>query len=526
MFNSIRSFNVSTSSISGQDIICFKDFSNVEVILEVTRLSKLYLFQIAGYCLWNLSFGKAYTIVNIQDDVLYLKVSEIEREFNVSHQAIIAADLSNTLHDVLGEALKVLSIAKNRFQLQKARREGMTLQEFYDLEEISLKLKIPIHELVHAKIKGTLDELILKERKLHHKINAVSARINILYEDSVFFAPGSNILNFIKLSKQDLVSIKETVRIAFKILASDTCVAQKEVEAIIPVAENIFILAKSSKKSLEVTGLFGKKIGSGSYSNIIHCVDLIKGCFRTDENSVLKIPDKGDGLLQIHNEVKVLKKLHENGLPFAIQKPLKLLKYRKKILGAIGTPYLYDLETYLKQKNLTIDKKLKFSSQLIQAVCNLHKIDLIHGDIKATNVLIDSKDNDLLYLADFGGSQVLDETVRVLYSGIHTPSYRRYEDAIWSERFCKQQDVTKYREIEKKCDIFALAALIFKIFTNRLPYILPKKYKDDLDVFDDACDQLKKHVSQKFAEILTSALDNDYTKRPSALTMLEAINEP
>lgn len=65
-------------------------------------------------------------------------------------------------------------------------------------------------------------------------------------------------------------------------------------------------------------------------------------------------------------------------------------------------PFLpYDLETLLRQSALETTQSLKVVQSLFRALAHLHRLGIIHRDVKPSNILLRSKDGPV-YLADFG----------------------------------------------------------------------------------------------------------------------------
>ncbi|KAG8949234.1 kinase-regulated stress-responsive transcription factor skn7 [Tulasnella sp. 419] len=97
-------------------------------------------------------------------------------------------------------------------------------------------------------------------------------------------------------------------------------------------------------------------------------------------------------------------------------------------------------------------------NDVAKALSYLHSISVVHGDIKAENVLIDAE--GVASMCDFGLSQFLDKAVRITTTQANTGGTDRY--------LCPE-----LLEEDKKTtmsDMWALACLIMLILTDEIPH--------------------------------------------------------
>lgn len=98
--------------------------------------------------------------------------------------------------------------------------------------------------------------------------------------------------------------------------------------------------------------------------------------------------------------------------------------------------------------SLSLNDKYYISSQLSSAVSFLHTINIMHRDIKASNVLIDS--NNKIYLIDFGLSHIIssDEITNGSYGTVS----------------CAPPEMFKKESYTKSIDVWSMGVVIYYIY--------------------------------------------------------------
>ena len=126
--------------------------------------------------------------------------------------------------------------------------------------------------------------------------------------------------------------------------------------------------------------------------------------------------------LSFKNEIKIFKKIKSDYL-------VQILDYYK------DSRYIYlvmeyaekgDLEEYIRssyKKNNRIDKKFLDTViyQITEGLNVLHKNNIIHRDIKSSNILVFN--NNLVKITDFGVSKLLENKNLFANTSIGTPYY-------------------------------------------------------------------------------------------------------
>ncbi len=114
------------------------------------------------------------------------------------------------------------------------------------------------------------------------------------------------------------------------------------------------------------------------------------------------------------------------------------------------------LEDHLRQEPFSLDQALRYISQIAEGLDYLHSRGVIHRDLKASNVLLDTDDN--AYLADFGIAKVQEATAHLTGTGmIGTPSH------MTPEMFTQG-------EVSPLVDVYALGVMLYELLTGELPF--------------------------------------------------------
>lgn len=127
-----------------------------------------------------------------------------------------------------------------------------------------------------------------------------------------------------------------------------------------------------------------------------------------------------------------------------------------------GTPYIVmeyvpggTLHDRLQQGPLSLRRTNKYLHQIADALHDAHRQNLVHRDVKPSNLLL-SEDSERVYLADFGIVRVVSGITAGLTAAIGTVSYMA------PEQFAGR--------VKPATDIYALACTTFELVTSTPPY--------------------------------------------------------
>ena len=196
---------------------------------------------------------------------------------------------------------------------------------------------------------------------------------------------------------------------------------------------------------------FLKNLGNGSYGEVFLAEDKEKKTF-----AIKKFPlyDKSS-YASFKNEIKILKKIHHKNLV----KIYDHFKNRSYIYLVMEYAPLGDLDNYirsLKKQNkiLSTNTVDNIISQVTEGIDYLHNNNIIHRDIKTTNILVFN--DNLFKITDFGVSKNLEKN-NFAYTNIGTPYYMAPE-------------IICGKPYNYSVDYWALGCMIYKLLTNKYPF--------------------------------------------------------
>ncbi len=225
----------------------------------------------------------------------------------------------------------------------------------------------------------------------------------------------------------------------------------------------------------------GKIIGEGSYGNIIECEAQLRDIIIS---GVVKRIHNWDQRLTPLLETSIMTGIHHPNINAAISiffddRNMYILQEKAKydLRTYIGTIHrqLIDSDTY--SNVVKYDKHKTWCYNIASAVRALHAINIIHADIKSSNVLV--YDNDIVKLTDFGMS------VKKIVDDEH-----------FSHRICTithvSPEVLQNNKWTEKTDIWSLGCLFHEIIYGKLPF----PYQGYIKVDEGTTKEQKKTINK------------------------------
>jgi serine/threonine protein kinase len=169
-----------------------------------------------------------------------------------------------------------------------------------------------------------------------------------------------------------------------------------------------------------------------------------------------------------------------------------------------GSLNKYLCEVYDENRTISLEQGIRFAHDIIQGMSHLHSLDILHLDLKASNVFIG--DDNKLVIADFGQSKMLndDGVVKIdnLYPSILTP------------------ENVKKKVADKTTDIYQFGVLLYSIFNYD---IYRNAIEDDYQVntekliqafkSEDSTVELKKECSKNIGRLVGDIKAGNFPNR-------------
>lgn len=225
----------------------------------------------------------------------------------------------------------------------------------------------------------------------------------------------------------------------------------------------------------------GKKIGSGTYSNVYEALDT-----EFNQTVALKkiILNENEGIPSTTlREISILKILNHKNI-------INLLNiiHKEEFLIMVLEYVEYDLLTFIEKFQHT---KLSLIHQLIYGLHFIHSNNIIHRDLKPANILVTK--HGQLKIADFGLARIVNLMDSGYSSEVITLWYRPPE----------LLNNTAFYSFE--VDIWSLGCIIYEIITNK-PLFFGKNKEHQLELIKAI------NLTEIEHELSLYKIPNKYTK--------------
>ncbi|KAJ3299594.1 3-phosphoinositide dependent protein kinase-1 [Borealophlyctis nickersoniae] len=226
----------------------------------------------------------------------------------------------------------------------------------------------------------------------------------------------------------------------------------------------------SSRKRAPEDFTFGRILGEGSYSTVLHAIDNQKN---------------------VEYAVKMLDKKH-----IIKEKKVKYVAIEKDVLNSISHPgivklfytfqdhhSLYfvlelakngDLLGYIRKLGcFEVEGARWYAAEMIEAVEYLHSQGVIHRDLKPENILLD--DHMHVKIADFGSAKIL-KNEAAPNGGQSGDSASQRNSFVGTAEYCSPE-LLNDRAASESSDIWALGCILYQLLAGKPPFRGSNEYQ-------------------------------------------------
>lgn len=136
-----------------------------------------------------------------------------------------------------------------------------------------------------------------------------------------------------------------------------------------------------------------------------------------------------------------------------------------------GNPYLVmkfiegdTLKHRIRRQKMTLEDTINYMSAVAEALTFAHKRDILHRDVKPSNVMIDK--DDFPYLADFG-------LARIASTGESTMSQ---DVLIGTPHYISPEQAKGVKSLGPATDIYSMGIMLYEIVVGRVPFSADTPY--------------------------------------------------
>ena len=162
--------------------------------------------------------------------------------------------------------------------------------------------------------------------------------------------------------------------------------------------------------------------------------------------------------------------------------------------------YGKDILDYIVEKPNPLEKKLTLCLKVAEKIRNIHKLDIVHRDLRLMNVMI-KEDEQTVCLIDFGLATLHDLKFRFHRELLLGPSdYTPDEDYLRTD---------EYQIVKKSVDLYCLGVLMFEILANEKYGEKEKYHRKLISIKNNNNKKIKKGIEKRLKEIKPAQKPNE-----------------
>jgi len=246
------------------------------------------------------------------------------------------------------------------------------------------------------------------------------------------------------------------------------------------------------------------KIAAGTFGN------LYRGSYYGQDVAVKIIKDMEESFAhydEFMREVTIMRKVrHRNVVQFigaCTTKPNLCILFEYMTWGSV-------LDYLRKEGALGVSETLRIGMEVCRGMDYLHKMNIIHRDLKTANLLMD--ENKVVKIADFGVARVVEQSGHMT---AETGTYR------WMA-----PEVIEHKPYDTKADVFSFGVLLWELLTGQIPYNDHTPLQAAVGVVQKGLrPTIPPGCPMQLAAILTSCWSRDPAERPSFAELLRRLQE-
>jgi predicted ATPase/GAF domain-containing protein len=161
-------------------------------------------------------------------------------------------------------------------------------------------------------------------------------------------------------------------------------------------------------------------------------------------------------IMRYRREYETTRRLNDAGIP----RPIGLERVSNRLILITEDVGGQDLKTLMKTRTFTLRQLLKIAADIVRILGKIHTANLIHGDIKPSNIVFNPKTGHL-QIIDFGSSRPLSDIAAVGENQVPagTLSYMSPE-----------QTGRMNRPVDWRTDFYSLGVTLYELFVGKLPF--------------------------------------------------------